>query len=158
VDLDVRLVGPGPERRSLLPLLLLADDVAERYLDEGDLWVAEGDGAVVLTLAADEPGTVELRNVAVSPQMQGKGIGMAMVAAVVQQLRVQGWRRAVVGTGTADSATFVFYQKCGFRPHHVERDVFTPENGYDPDELREPNGLIHRDMLWFDMELAAPCP
>lgn len=156
--MELRPVPPGPERQELLPLLLLADDVAERYLDDGDLWAFAEPGAppvgVVLTLPAEgEPGTVELRNVAVAEGQQGRGVGRAMVAAVVDALRVQGWRRAVVGTGTADPVTYVFYQRCGFRPHHVERDVFTVENGYDPAELREPNGLTHLDMLWFDMAL-----
>ena len=150
---ELVLVPPG-ERRPHLPVLLLADDVAEQYLDQGDLWAFAHGAGVVLTLPAPEPGTVELRNVAVREDRQGQGIGMAMVAAVIDAVRAQGWARAVVGTGTADPATYVFYQRCGFRPHHVERDVFTPERGYDPDKLREPNGLVHRDMLWFDMELS----
>jgi GNAT superfamily N-acetyltransferase len=149
----LQLVPPGPERRHYLPTLLLADDVAERYLDEGDLWVAEDGDAVVLTVPADEPDTVELRNVAVAEGQQGRGLGRAIVTTLFDRLRAQGWRRAVVGTGTADARTYVFYQRCGFRPHHVERDVFTPERGYDPDQLREPNGLTHRDMLWFDIDL-----
>jgi GNAT superfamily N-acetyltransferase len=147
------LLAPGPERREHLPTLLLADDVAEAYIDEGDLWVADGGGGVVLTVAAHEPGTVELRNVAVRQDRQGEGLGLAMVTALFAELRTQGWRRAIVGTGTADPRTYVFYQRCGFRPHHVERDVFTPEKGYDPEQLREPNGLTHLDMLWFDVEL-----
>jgi starvation-inducible outer membrane lipoprotein len=43
-------------------------------------------------------------------------------------------------------------QKAGFRLWRIERDYFTPQKGYDPDE-RE-NGLPHRDMIWFDQELA----
>lgn len=162
--MELRLVPPGPERRSLLPLLLLADDVAERYLDEGDLWAFGEPGAptagVVLTLPTEGEGegAVELRNVAVDEARQHEGIGRRMVAAVVEALRAQGWRRALVGTGTADPVTYVFYQRCGFRPSHVERDVFTPENGYDPDQLREANGLTHLDMLWFDMDLGQPMP
>lgn len=160
--MELHLVAPGPERRPLLPLLLLADDVAERYLDEGDLWAFGDAGAptagVVLTLPAEGEGVVELRNVAVDEARQHEGIGRRMVAAVVEALRAQGWRRALVGTGTADPVTYVFYQRCGFRPSHVERDVFTPENGYDPERLREPNGLTHRDMLWFDMELGQRMP
>jgi GNAT superfamily N-acetyltransferase len=154
--MQLRLVPSGPDRQPLLPFLLLADDVAEGYLDDGDLWAfGAGDdvAGVVLTLPAEEPGTVELRNVAVSEARQGQGIGMAMVAAVVEALRAQGWRRALVGTGTADPVTYVFYQRCGFRPHHVERDRFTPERGYDPEQLREGNGLTHLDMLWFDLAL-----
>ncbi|MBK5223092.1 MAG: GNAT family N-acetyltransferase [Acidimicrobiia bacterium] len=155
--MELLLVPPGPDRHALLPLLLLADDVAERYIDDGDLWAFGEPGApvdgIVLTLPAGERGTVDLCNVAVHPERQGRGIGLAMVAAVVDALRAQGWRRAVVGTGTADPVTYVFYQRCGFRPHHVERDVFTRENGYDPEQLREPNSLTHLDVLWFDLIL-----
>jgi GNAT superfamily N-acetyltransferase len=159
-------VPPGPARHALLPILRLADDLADSYVDLGDLWVygdqtAEG---VVLTIPygadgrwppeAFGPGTVELRNVAVRADQQGQGVGRAMVEAVVGALRGDGrWTRAVVGTGTADPVTYVFYQRCGFRPHHVLRDVFTVENGYDPELLLEDNGLTHRDMLWFDLEL-----
>jgi GNAT superfamily N-acetyltransferase len=148
-------IPPGPARHALLPILLLADDVAPDYVDDGDLW-AFGRGAVegvVLTVPADEDGTVELRNVAVREESQGRGVGLAMVSAVLGALRARGWRRAVVGTGTADPLTYVFYQRCGFRPHHVERDVFTRERGYDPEKLREDNGLTHLDRLWFDQAL-----
>lgn len=157
--MELRRVPPGPDRRALLPLLLLADDVAARYLDAGDLWVVadpSGDAAVgaVLTVPVPgEPDVVELRSVAVAEAHQGRGTGRAMLAALVDALRAQGWRRAVVATGTADPRTYVFYQRCGFRPHHVERDVFTVENGYDPARLREPNGLVHLDVLWLDQEL-----
>lgn len=150
---ELARVPPG-ERRRYLPVLLLADDVAERYLDEGDLWAVDHGAGVVLTVPSDEPGTVELRNVAVREDRQGQGLGLEMVAAVIEALRADGWSRAVVGTGTADPVTYTFYQRCGFRPHHVERDVFTRERGYDPEQLREPNGLTHLDMLWFDMDLS----
>ncbi len=159
----LELLAPGPARHALLPILRLADDLAVGYVDDGDLWVYGDDTAdgVVLTLpyGADGrwpidlfgPRSVELRNVAVRDGRQGQGVGRAMVEAVVGALVEQGrWVRAVVGTGTADPTTYVFYQRCGFRPHHVLRDVFTPENGYDPERLREDNGLVHRDMLWFD--------
>jgi GNAT superfamily N-acetyltransferase len=146
-------IPAGSGRSEHLPTLLLADDVAASYLDEGDLWVADGGAGVVLAVPGHEPGSVELRNVAVREDQQGRGLGLAMVRALFDELRAQGWRRAVVGTGTADPRTYVFYQRCGFRPHHVERDVFTPERGYDPEQLREPNGLTHRDMLWFDIDL-----
>lgn len=149
-------LAPGPARDVHLPLLLLADDLAARYLHEGDLWIHDHGAGVVLTVPFDEPATVELRNVAVAPDRQGTGIGRAMLAAVCDALAEQGWRRAVVGTGTADPRTYVFYQRCGFRPWRVERDVFTPERGYDPAELVEPNGLVHRDMLWFDRDLSRP--
>jgi len=107
----------------------------------------------VLTLPHG-PGEVELRAVAVDPAHQRRGEGLRMLAALVARLRSAGWRRVVVGTGSADPAGIVFYQRAGFRPSHVERDAFSPARGYDPAELVEPNGLVHRDMVWFDLDLA----
>jgi GNAT superfamily N-acetyltransferase len=151
------LVEAGRDRLAHLPLLLLADDIAASYLQEGDLWVYDGGvGAVLSVPSDDEPDTVELRNVAVAEDRQGRGVGRAMIAAVLGALARQGHRRAVVGTGTADPRTYVVYQVCGFRPWRIERDVFTEERGYDPAELVEANGLVHRDMLWFDTDLVRP--
>jgi GNAT superfamily N-acetyltransferase len=149
----LKKIDPGPGRRPYLPLLLLADDIAATYIDDGDLWVYGGGVGVVLAVPADEAGVIELRAVAVAESEQGRGIGRAMLAVVAEMLREQGWRRAIVGTGTADPRTYIFYQRCGFRPWRIERDGFTPERGYDPADLVEPNGLVHRDMIWFDLDL-----
>ena len=70
---------------------------------------------------------------------------------MLADLRARGTRRVVVGTSNAGIGQIAFYQKAGFRLWRIERDYFTPEKGYDPDE-RE-NGLPHRDMVWFDQEL-----
>lgn len=136
-----------------LPLLLLADDLAAKCLQDGDLWIYGAEAGAVLTVPVEDSGTTELKLVAVAEAEQGKGIGRAMIAAVLDALRGQGVRRAIVGTGTADPRTYIFYQRCGFRPWHIERDIFTAERGYDPAKLVEPNGLVHRDMIWFDREL-----
>ena len=75
-----------------------------------------------------------------------------MLRARMADLRGRGFRRAVVGTSNAGIGQIAFYQKAGFRLWRIGRDYFTPQKGYDPDE-RE-NGLPHRDMIWFDQELA----
>ena len=74
-----------------------------------------------------------------------------MLAAVLVDLRARGVSRVVVGTSNAGIGQIAFYQKAGFRLWRIERDYFTPEKGYDPEE-RE-HGLAHRDMVWFDQEL-----
>jgi ribosomal protein S18 acetylase RimI-like enzyme len=115
--------------------------------------VHEGGVGVVLTTERG-PGVAELRAVAVAPEHQRRGHGLAMVRAVLEELRRGGWDKAVVATGTADPAGLLLYQRAGFRPLSVERDVFTPERGYDdPAALVEPNGLVHRDVVWLDVEL-----
>ena len=152
-------VRPGPEREAFLPLLLLADAEAQvrGYLHQGDLYALRGaDGGLLgVTLVlpeAAEPGTAELRAVAIDPTQHNRGLGRRMLASVLVDLRARGFRRAVVGTSNAGIGQIAFYQKAGFRLWRIERDYFTPRKGYDPDE-RE-HGLPHRDMIWFDQELA----
>ena len=157
--LSLEHVRPGPEREAFVPLLLLADTEAQvrAYLQHGDLYAlrgADGDPLGVTLVLPDpaDPGTAELRAVAVDPAQHNRGLGRQMLASVLADLRARGFRRAVVGTSNAGIGQIAFYQKAGFRLWRIERDYFTPEKGYDPDE-RE-NGLPHRDMIWFDQELA----
>ncbi|MDF2759205.1 MAG: hypothetical protein K0S99_1837 [Thermomicrobiales bacterium] len=157
--LSLDRVPPGPEREAFLPLLLLADAEAQvrDYLQHGDLYALRGaDGeplgvSLVLSDPAD-PGSAELRAVAIDPTQHHRGLGQRMLASVLADLRTRGFRRAVVGTSNAGIGQIAFYQKAGFRLWRVERDYFTPQKGYDPDE-RE-HGLPHRDMIWFDQDLA----
>jgi ribosomal protein S18 acetylase RimI-like enzyme len=157
--LSVEHVRPGPEREAFVPLLLLADAEAQvrDYLQHGDLYAlrgADGEPLGVTLVLPDpaEPGTAELRAVAVDPAQHNHGLGRRMLASVLADLRARGFRRSVVGTSNAGVGQIAFYQKAGFRVWQIERDFFTPEKGYDPDE-RE-NGLPHRDMIWFDQDLA----
>ena len=156
--LSVEHVRPGPEREAFVPLLLLADAEAQvrDYLHQGDLYAlrgADGEPLGVTLVLADpaDPGTAELRTVAVDPAQHNRGLGRQMLASVLADLRARGFRRAVVGTSNAGVGQIAFYQKAGFRLWRIEREYFTLEKGYDPDE-RE-NGLPHRDMIWFDQEL-----
>jgi ribosomal protein S18 acetylase RimI-like enzyme len=157
--LSLKRVQPGPEREDFVPLLLLADAEAQvrDYLQHGDLYVLHGADSEPLGVALvlpdpAEPGTAELRAVAVDPAQHNRGLGRQMLGSVLTDLRARGFRRSVVGTSNASVGQIAFYQKAGFRLWRIERDFFTPEKGYDPDE-RE-NGLPHRDMIWFDQELA----
>lgn len=153
-------VAPGPEREALFPLLLLADepDPLRAYLQapDGDLYVlrdVDGEPIGVTFVLPDtgEPVTSELKAVAIDPAQHNRGLGQRMLARVLDDLRSRGTRRVIVGTSNAGIGQIAFYQKAGFRLWRIERDFFTPEKGYDPDE-RE-NGLPHRDMVWFDLEL-----
>jgi hypothetical protein len=74
------------------------------------------------------------------------------VAAVLDALTARGVERVTVGTASSGTRQLVFYQRCGFRLSHVERDYFTAEKGYPPD-LTE-HGLPVRDMVWMDRPLS----
>ena len=150
-------VAAGPERERFLPLLLLADESLEQvrsYMQCGDLFAfVEPDGTavgVVLTVP-HEHGGVELKAVAVDATRQNLGIGRQMLAAVLEELRRRGARRAVVGTANAGIGQLAYYQKAGFRLLRIERDFFSPARGYPA--VMEDNGIRLRDMVWMDLEL-----
>ncbi|GGM67919.1 hypothetical protein ACFFX1_46670 [Dactylosporangium sucinum] len=56
-----------------------------------------------------------------------------------------------VATGAADVGNLRFYQRQGFRMRSIERDVFTPANGYPEGILVD--GIELRDRVWLDREL-----
>ena len=150
-------IGAGHERDELMPLLLLADDSVTQvrsYYQQGDLFVLRGDDnfALGMTLVIPKPdGGVELKAVAVAPELHGRGVGQRMVALVLDELRAAGVRHVTVGTSSSSIGQLGFYQKAGFRLLKIERDFFCSERGY-PEGITE-NGIPLRDMVWMDQEL-----
>jgi ribosomal protein S18 acetylase RimI-like enzyme len=151
-------VPAGYARERFLPLLLLADESERQvrsYMQCGDLYVyasdAERDAAGVMLVIAAEEGAVELKAVAVAPHLQGQGLGLRMLRAVIDDLRARGVRRVIVGTPNAGIGQLAYYQKAGFRLLRVERDFFSADRGYPP-HLEE-NGIRLRDMVWMDQDL-----
>ena len=149
----------GP-RDGLRPLFELAEDSPaqlDSYLDEGRVLVAvTGSGEVLGHLqlvAAAEPGTSELKNMAVREDLQGHGLGGRLVAAAVDLLGTEGTAMLLVATAAADVGNLRFYQRHGFRVRAVERDAFTPATGY-PDGL-DVEGIELRDRVWLDRPISA---
>jgi GNAT superfamily N-acetyltransferase len=149
-------IPAGPARQRWIPLLELADEPAplRAYIDDGDLYGFVGpdgspDGAILVI--EESPGVAELRAVAVDEAQQGKGIGTLLVNAVLFVLAQRGARSAIVGTASSGIRQLAFYQRCGFRLGHVERDFFTPEKGYPADLVED--GIPTRDMVWMDRDL-----
>ena len=58
-----------------------------------------------------------------------------------------------VATGAADTGNLRFYQRLGFRMRCIERDAFTPANGYPPGI--DVDGIELRDRVWLDLRLDA---
>ena len=115
-------------KRRYLPLLLLADeqeDMVERYLDRGRMFVLEEDGHVVAEcVVTDEgDGVLEIKNLAVEPVSQGKGYGRMLIDFVAQTFRD---RFSTLQVGTGESPlTLPFYERCGFHRTHRVKDFFT---------------------------------
>lgn len=149
---DVRKLKDNEEPP--LELLLLADpskSIIKEYLENGKCFVVEVNYRVigVYVLVPIRPDTVELVNIAVSEDYQGRGIGKRLVMDAIQRAKMSGYKTIDVGTGNSSINQLSFYQKCGFRIVGIERDFFI--NNY-PETIFE-NGIQCRDMVRLSMEL-----
>lgn len=134
-------------KKLYLPLLLLADeqeDMIDRYLERGDMYVLDDEGVRAECVVTDEGcGILELKNIAVCPESQKQGYGKALIDFIE---RKYSGRFSVLQVGTGDSPlTIPFYEKCGFVRSHIVRDFFI--TNYDHPIYE--NGIQLRDMIYL---------
>jgi GNAT superfamily N-acetyltransferase len=148
----------GP-RAGLRSLFELAEDSAaelDAYIDEGRVLVAlDGDRAIghLQLTDTDSADAAEVKNMAVSPERQGRGVGRALMEAALELARGEGRSTLVVATAAADVGNLRFYQRLGFRLRSIERDAFTAATGYPPGLLID--GIELRDRVWLDRPVGA---
>jgi GNAT superfamily N-acetyltransferase len=149
----VEHTGPRAEIRSLFEL---AEDSArelDAYIEDGRVLVAlDGDAFVGhLQLTERGPAEAEVKNMAVDPAHQRRGIGRELMAAAIALARDEGRSTLAVATAAADSGNLRFYQRLGFRLRSIERDAFTTATGYEPGLMID--GIELRDRVWLDLGL-----
>ncbi|WP_418764356.1 GNAT family N-acetyltransferase [Mailhella sp.] len=141
-------------KKRFLPLLLQADeqeDMIDRYLERGELFVAfdDKDEAVAAAVVTKEDdGLYELKNIAVAPELRRQGLGRGMLDFLMNRYRDNGIMQ--VGTGESE-ATLGFYRACGFTVSHVEKDFFT--KNYDHPIVED--GKVLTDMIYLKRSLNA---
>lgn len=118
-------------KKQFLSLLLLADeqeDMIDRYLDKGTMYVLDDGGVKCECVVTDEgDGVLELKNLATRPDCQGRGYATAMLDFLAETYK---GRYAVLRVGTGDSPlTVPFYEKRGFVRTHRVKNFFT--DNYD---------------------------
>ena len=123
--MDIREVKSDKKR--YLSLLLLADeqeDMIDRYLDRGIMYVLDDGGVKAECVLTEEGGGVlEIKSLAVDPACQGKGYGRALVEFAARRYKDQ---YAILQVGTGDSPlTVPFYERCGFVRSHRVKNFFT---------------------------------
>ena len=76
------------DKKQYLDLLLLADeqeDMVDRYLERGTMYVLVDDGVKAECVVTDEgDGILELKNIAVEPDFHGRGYGKALVEFLIR--------------------------------------------------------------------------
>jgi GNAT superfamily N-acetyltransferase len=158
---DVRVAPHTGARAELRPLFDLAEDSPaqlDTYLNAGRVLVALRDADLVGHLQLIETGqrdAIEIKNMAVREDHQGRGIGARLVRAAVDLAGAEGRSALLVATAAADIGNLRFYQRQGFRMRSIERDAFTPATGYPPGIRID--GIDLRDRVWLDYQLT-PAP
>lgn len=145
---DTFTVTPADgDKKRLMPLLLIGDEseaMIDRYLDSGTLFVGALDGEpIAVCVAVDlDPGTVEIKNLAVVAEYRRHGIGRRMLQHV-ESLH-QG-KKIILGTGETPS-TLRFYGSCGYSYSHRIPNFFT--DNYPTPIIEE--GTTLRDMIYLE--------
>ena len=127
----MRIVEVTENKKQYLDLLLLADeqeDMVDRYLDSGKMYVLDDNGVKCECVITDKENDIlEIKNIATVPEYQGKGYARALIEFIVNNYREQ---YAILQVGTGDSPlTIPFYEKCGFVRSHIISNFFT--DNYD---------------------------
>ena len=145
----MRIEQVKENKKQYVDLLLLAEqeDMVDRYLDDGEMFVlfdpeAVGECVVVKL----EEGVYEIKNIATDPSVHGKGYGRALIEFVVEHYRGL-CKQLLVGTGDSP-LTIPFYEKCGFREHHRLKNFFT--DNYDHPIIEAGVQLV--DMVYLSRE------
>ena len=123
----MKILEVTQNKKQHLDLLLLADeqeDMIDRYLDNGRMYVLDDNGVKCECVVTDEGnGVLEIKNIATVSEHQGKGYAKALIDFIVKKY---GEQYAVLQVGTGDSPlTIPFYEKCGFVRSHIIPNFFT---------------------------------
>lgn len=122
--MEIKVINEN--KKQLLPLLLLADeqeDMIDKYIEIGTMYVLEDDGIKCECIVTDEGnGILEIKNIATEPECQGKGYGRKLIEFILSKYKNQ---YSILQVGTGDSPlTVPFYEKCGFVCSHSIKNFF----------------------------------
>lgn len=113
-------------KKEYLDLLFLADeqeDMIERYLSRGEMFVLEDNGVKAECVVTKEgEGLYEIKNLAVYPMYQKKGYGRALIQFLFGHYT--DCETMIVGTGDS-ILTMPFYERCGFLKFKRVKNFFT---------------------------------
>ena len=122
----MKIVEVKCDKKKYIDLLLLADEqenMIDRYLERGTMYVLDDDGVKAECVVTEESsGVLEIKNIATVPTHQKKGYGKMLIDFIVSKYSGQ---YITLQVGTGDSPlTVPFYEKCGFQRSHIVKNFF----------------------------------
>ncbi len=114
--------------KSMMQLLLMGDPnetSINSYLTECKIFICQYNNACIgIALLHVKNQTFELKNIAVLPDYQNKGVAKALISHIKALAKSLGADQLEVGTGNSSLAQLSLYQKCGFRLSRIDKDFF----------------------------------
>ena len=148
----MRIYEVSENKKKYMNLLFLADeqeDMIDRYLSRGDMFLLIEDGLVKAecVVTEEDRNVLEIKNLAVVPDCHKKGYGRALIEFIAEKYREQ---YCILQVGTGDSPlTIPFYEKCGFVRSHSVKNFFT--DNYDHPIYE--GGVQLKDMIYLRKQL-----
>ncbi|GCC51728.1 N-acetyltransferase [Chryseotalea sanaruensis] len=144
------------EKQDEIPfnLLLLADPSKEninKYIFSADIYTVKKEGLIIgcYVLQSVNRESIEIKNIAIEPAYQGKGVGTHLLNHAFEIAKTKGFEKILIGTGNSSVAQLCLYQKVGFRINKIIKDFFT--DNYDEPIIE--NGIECRDMIILSKDL-----
>lgn len=140
--------------KNLVNLLLIADpslEAIERYIHESEIYTVESDNLLlgVIVLYPIDKNTVEIKNIAVEPNSQGKGVGSYLLEKSFAVCKNMGYTEIIIGTANSSLVPIHVYKKMGF----VEKNVICNFFLEHYDEPIFENSIQAVDMIVFKKSL-----
>ena len=147
----MKIVDVKSDKKRYIDLLFLADeqeDMIDRYLERGTMYILDDDGIKVECVITEEPnGILEIKNIATEPSHQRKGYGKMLIDFIAARYSGQ---YSILQVGTGDSQlTIPFYETCGFRRSHIVKNFFIENYNHPIYEC----GVQLVDMIYLQKEL-----
>ncbi|MGE5107107.1 MAG: GNAT family N-acetyltransferase, partial [Sphingobacteriales bacterium] len=92
---------------------------------------------------------IEIKNIAVSENLQSKGIGSFLIGEIKRIATKGNYKNIIVGTADSGYRQINFYERNGFSKYDIKKNFFI-ENYSEP--IIE-NGIMLRDMVMLKMKL-----
>jgi GNAT superfamily N-acetyltransferase len=135
-------------------LLLLADETKEaidRYIIDSEIFILENheEMIAVYVLKKTNSKQIEIKNIAVRTDFQGKGIGSFLLNDAFERVKNLGFNSLLIGTGDVSFKQLALYQREGFEKYDVVKNFFL--NNY-PEAIYE-NGRQLKDMIMLEKKI-----
>lgn len=136
-------------------LLELADPsrkMVDSYLPHSETYIAEFNEKIIgiyVLFPQDQKETIEIKNIAVLPEFQGKGLGKMMLVHAEQISKNMGFRKLRIATANTSIAQLQLYLSRGFMLVEIISDFFV--DNYEVPIFE--NGVQCRDLMVLEKEI-----